>query len=272
MKDITVSVIVPCYKGEKYIAHCVENLLSQSYKNLEIIVVIDGNVDKSAEIARQYPVNVIVLEKNQGLSAARNAGIKACHGDYVHFMDVDDSINKDFYLNMAKAVSETDADIACAGIINRRKAYKCQLFDKMKVLTSNKDKFSATWVAKWGYVWRYLFRKSFLLANNLEFEVGRLIEDMPFSFKALYFADKIVTVPGTSYVYESVEGSIMNRTDLAWVRKRRQDFLHSRAVIRSFAKEHNISAPGLGYNVGIVRYVIRKLYKNAKSALGFKCF
>lgn len=71
-----ISVIVPCYKGEKYISGCLENLLSQSYKNLEIIVVIDGKIDRSAEIASQYPVKTIVLDENRGLSVARNIGIR----------------------------------------------------------------------------------------------------------------------------------------------------------------------------------------------------
>ena len=62
-----ISVIVPCYKGERYIASCLEKLLGQNYQmKLEIIVVIDGNVDESASIANRYPVKVIVLEKNQG--------------------------------------------------------------------------------------------------------------------------------------------------------------------------------------------------------------
>ena len=117
-----ISVIVPCYKGERYIASCLENLLGQNYQmKLEIIVVIDGNVDESASIANRYPVKVIVLEKNQGLSAARNIGLEASTGDYVHFMDVDDRINGDFYANMSVALFDTNADIACSGMFNDSK-------------------------------------------------------------------------------------------------------------------------------------------------------
>lgn len=97
---------------------------------LEIIVVIDGNVDESASIANRYPVKVIVLEKNQGLSAARNIGLEASTGDYVHFMDVDDRINGDFYANMSVALFDTNADIACSGMFNDSKPYKCQIFRK----------------------------------------------------------------------------------------------------------------------------------------------
>ena len=72
-----ISVVIPCYKGEKYISKCLENLLAQNYKDLEIIVVVDGNLDRTAEIASKYPVKVVVLEKNRGVSIARNTDRKS---------------------------------------------------------------------------------------------------------------------------------------------------------------------------------------------------
>ena len=145
-----LSVIVPCYKAERYIERCLNGLLAQSYKNLEIIVVVDGNLDRSAEIVERYPVKTILFEKNQGASAARNAGLKEATGDYIHFMDVDDTINDGFYEHLMEAITRNDADIACCGIINQKKAYKCQIFSKEKVYTSAADKMKVTWVAKWG--------------------------------------------------------------------------------------------------------------------------
>ena len=99
-----LSVIVPCYKAERYIERCLNGLLAQSYKNLEIIVVVDGIVDRTAEIAERYPVKTVIFEKNQGLSAARNIGIKESTGEYIHFMDVDDTITDGFYLNQSQLV------------------------------------------------------------------------------------------------------------------------------------------------------------------------
>ena len=256
-----ISVIVPCYKGERYIASCLENLLGQNYQmKLEIIVVIDGNVDESASIANRYPVKVIVLEKNQGLSAARNIGLEASTGDYVHFMDVDDRINGDFYANMSVALFDTNADIACSGMFNDSKPYKCQIFRKMKVYSRERDKMSITWVVKWGYVWRYIFKRQFLIDNNLKFEVGRLIEDRYFSFSALYLAHTVVTGPGAIYTYRNTEGSIMNIKDRKWRQRIHTDKKHSDVLIKEFAKQHHISAPGLGWNFGLVCYIVRKYY------------
>ena len=256
---MTISVIIPCYKGERHIANCLENLLGQKYKmKLEIIVVIDGDIDNSASIARRYSVKVIVLEKNQGISTARNVGFDAATGDYVHFMDVDDRVNEDFYANMAVALYDTGADIACCGIFSERKAYKSQVFHKIKVYTSTRGKLSVTWVVKWGFVWRYIFKRSFLIEHNLRFEVGRFIEDRYFSFTALYYADIVVTVPGAVYTYCDTAGSVLNIKDKQWKRKMKNDYSHSDDIIKEFAREHSISAPGLPWDPGIILYIIRK--------------
>ena len=205
MKNNLVSVIIPVYNGEKYIKNCLENVLSQTYKNLEIIVVDDGSTDRSAEIAAGYPVKIVAHERNSGLSAARNTGIDNAQGDYIHFMDVDDLLNTDFYKSMVEAIVSTGSDIACSGVIHEQARYKTQLFRKQKVYTSTKDKLTATYVGKWGYVWRYLYRLDFLRKHNMRFEVGRFVEDLSFSLPSLYFAEKIVTVPGAEYLYVFVQ-------------------------------------------------------------------
>lgn len=258
---VKISVIIPCYKGERFIAACLDNVLGQTYQmKFEVIVVIDGDIDRSASIAKAYPVKVIVLKENQGLSAARNIGLEAATGEYVHFMDVDDKVNEEFYANMAVALYDTDADIACAGMINERMIHKCQIFNKIKEYTSSRGKLSVTWVVKWGYVWRYVFRRSFLMENDLKFEVGRFIEDRYFSFTALYFARKVITVPGANYTYRCTEGSIMNKKDWKWKKQLKEDNKHSKELVNDFASSHNVSAPGLPWNLGILLYIFRKYY------------
>ncbi len=265
---MTISVIVPCYKGERHIAGCLDNLLHQKGDvKLEIITVIDGNVDRSAEIARTYPVKVIVLEENQGISAARNIGFDAATGEYVHFMDVDDRVNDEFYANVAAAISRTNADVAATGMVNDEKAYKCQTFSKIREYTTARQKLSVTWVAKWGYVWRYVFRRSFLLEHDLTFEVGRYIEDMYFSIRALYFATKLVTVPGAVYHYVYTEDSILHTRDREWKNRLKQDWRHARGQIMEFCRQHGISAPGLPGDPGIVLYVLRKFGIGLKTAV-----
>ena len=180
-KEPLVSVVIPVYNGEQYVKSCLDMMMTQSYQNLEIIVVNDGSVDQSAAMAKGYQVKVINHEQNRGLSAARNTGIDAATGEFIHFMDVDDTINIDYYKALVEAIIDTEADIACGGMVNEKKSYKTRLYRKRKTLISTKEKLEATYVGKWGYVWRYLFKLDFLKQHGLRFEEGRFIEDMMFS-------------------------------------------------------------------------------------------
>ena len=240
-----VSVIIPVYNGEKYISQCLENMLCQTHKDLEIIVINDGSTDKSSEIAEKYPVKIIHFDKNRGLSAARNAGIEVALGEYLHFMDVDDVINATFYENLAIAAEQTNADIACGGMVNERKPHRNIIFSEQQELVSIEAKLKVTNVGRWGYAVRYLFKTDFLKAHNLYFEEGRLIEDLPFSLSAVYFANKLVTVPDAIYTYIFCENSIMTKKDRAHRRKRHQDLRYVKEFRHNFARKYGFKIPGV---------------------------
>lgn len=256
-KDL-ISVIIPVLNGEQYIKACLENILNQTYKNIEIIVVDDGCTDKTVEIAKRYPIKLISLDKNMGLSFARNKGLDLATGKFVHFMDVDDSINDDYYTAMSNAIRSTGADVACGGMINEARPQKAQRFEKLTVYSTVKTRLEATYVGKIGYVWRYLYSIDFLKKHNLRFLEGRLMEDLMFSLPALYFAEKLVVVPGAEYRYRHQENSIMTRKDAEHVKKRREDRKHAKKIMHDFAKKHNFKIPGV--TTGRLRYVIKKWF------------
>lgn len=260
MPDATVSVIIPCYKGENFINNCLKMMTEQTYKALEITVVIDGVYDRSEEIAREYPVKIIRFEENKGLSAGRNAGIDAATGKYIHFLDIDDKINSDFYKNLVEAIEETGSDISCAGMYSEQCDYQTQIFNKRKVAVSTREKLKLTWVSKWGYVWRYLFRLDFLKKTGVRFEEGRIIEDLLFSFKNLYYASKIASAPGALYFYAKTPGSILNNSSKEAAQKRREDIRHALRQIKAFAKEKRISLPGRSKDFDKLHYILRKYW------------
>jgi glycosyltransferase involved in cell wall biosynthesis len=251
-----VSVIIPVYNGEQYVKPCLDMMMSQSYKNLEIIVVNDGSADNSAVMTEGYQVKLINHEKNRGLSAARNTGIDAANGEFIHFMDVDDEINSDYYKALVEAITETGADVACSGMVNIARPQKAQRFKKRLVYTLAYDRLEATYVGKIGYVWRYLFNLDFLKANNLRFQEGRLMEDLMFSLPALYFANSLVVVPGAEYIYCHQPNSIMTTKDPEHAKKRRVDRQHAKDMMRKFAKDHQVEIPGV--TTGKLRYIIKK--------------
>jgi glycosyltransferase involved in cell wall biosynthesis len=247
-KETLISVIIPVYNGEKYIAQCLENMLCQTHKNLEIIVVNDGSTDKSEEIAEKYPVKIVRFETNRGLAAARNAGMDIASGKYLHFMDVDDEINDVFYEKMIAAARETCADMACSGIINEPKPHRTMLYSEQTVVSEMDEKLKITRVGKWGFSVRYLFRVEFLKNHWLHFEEGRLIEDLPFSLPAVFFAEKLVVVPGAIYRYILRENSIMTKKDKNHRKKRHIDRRHAMEFRHHFARQYHFKIPGVPTN------------------------
>ena len=116
-----ISVIIPVYNVEKFLPYSLESVINQTYKNLEIIIINDGSTDGSKAICEQYAKNdkriKLLSQKNQGLSAARNAGLNIVTGKYIGFVDSDDVISLEFYECLYKLLKETNSDISeCASV------------------------------------------------------------------------------------------------------------------------------------------------------------
>ena len=114
-----ISIIVPIYNIEKYLPRCLESILAQTYKNIEVILVDDGSVDNSGMIADTYARNdqriIVIHQVNKGVSAARNAGLDLATGDYIGFVDGDDYIEPDMYEILMRIIDEQQVDIAHCG-------------------------------------------------------------------------------------------------------------------------------------------------------------
>lgn len=261
-------MIIPVYNGEKYVAQCIENMLCQTYKNLEIIVINDGSADGSATIAEKYPVQVI-SQKNGGLSAARNRGLDVATGDYVYFMDVDDLINLEFFALMIGAITLAGADMACCEFIHEKRPHISWRFSERLLLMTLEDKMSVTNSGQMGYVPRWLYKKSFLAEKGLRFEVGRLLEDVAFTLQAVHVAGKIVTTPGAIFYYKKRADSIMNSRDRALVKKREEHRQLANSYRKEFAQRHNLNtAPAhtqrFKYKILGVPMLEKTVYGNSK--------
>ncbi len=115
-----ISVIIPTYNAENFISKCLEHLVHQTYKNIEIIVVDDGSTDNTVKTCKSYAASDkrirVIRQKNAGPSVAMNTGLDAAHGDWIHFHDHDDFVNLDFFEKMADAAIKTDADVLCGEV------------------------------------------------------------------------------------------------------------------------------------------------------------
>ena len=108
--DKLISVIIPIYNSEKYIKKCIESIINQTYKNIEVILINDGSTDNSEEICNQYASEdgriKVINTTNKGVSASRNIGLKNATGDYISFIDCDDYVDKDLYLDVITTIKE----------------------------------------------------------------------------------------------------------------------------------------------------------------------
>lgn len=201
-----ISVIIPVYGVEKYIAQCLESVINQTYTNLEIIVINDGTKDRSAEIAKEYAkkdnrIKVYDFE-NGGLSVARNRGLEIAKGEYISYIDSDDWLDTKLFAKLIVIAAENDADIVKFGIIETDGIKETKTtFKEMKIIPN--DKHNAFMYYFNGLLWTIacngLYKST--LAKKVKFPSGVVHEDNYSSGMFLYFAKKIVAVPCYGYYY-----------------------------------------------------------------------
>lgn len=215
MNKPLVSVIVPIYKVEEYLADCVDSIINQTYSNLEIILVDDGSPDNCPKLCDEYALKdqrIKVLHKpNGGLSDARDAGLEFCTGEYVAFVDSDDFIDKEMYEHMVNASLKYNADIVRCDF----RMYGGSKYQNHSLYLKNKEYTVLTGyeplkaLLTWGMhcsAWDKLYRRDFL--KDIRFIKGRLNEDIIFHFSLLKSGCTYVELNKVFYNYRVRPGSI----------------------------------------------------------------
>lgn len=166
-----VSVIVPIYNVELYLDNCIESILNQTYKNIEIILVDDGSTDSSLTICNKYKNNKnlkVIHKKNGGVSSARNIGMKNSTGEFICFVDGDDYIMPDYVEYLLNMITKYNTDIALTTSVFTNYNMK-QVPDKIRVIDNiSAQEMILCYKIPIG-VYSKIFRKDFLLKNNIEF-------------------------------------------------------------------------------------------------------
>lgn len=209
-ENIAVSVIVPVYNAEPYLRECLETVLNQTLKNIEVIIIDDGSTDGSSAICQEYlkKDNRIVYYKkeNEGLAAARQDGIERAKGEYIGFVDSDDWIELDMYERMFSVAQENDADIVfCNCYLDEDTKDKIHLepgvYDREKIeseiLTRSLSGISAKGtnsVIRWSNCLR-IYRASLIRDNNISFGRNfRRSQDLQLTFETTLKAQKYVSI------------------------------------------------------------------------------
>lgn len=214
-----ISVIVPIYNMEKYLSRALDSIYSQTYHDLEILMVNDGSTDASEKICQEYCQKdscfVYLKKENGGVSSARNLGLEKATGDYITFVDPDDYIAENMYEKMMTECEKHHADIVmCAyqitnGEQNNDQKHNCHVecFDGQR---AQERYFEGMYEAtEMTVMWNKIFKAQNI--KNVRFPVGRIQEDESVTYKLLYQADKIVYLDVPFYFYYVRQDGYMNQ-------------------------------------------------------------
>lgn len=241
-KSGKLSIIVPTYNVELYLEDCVNSLLIQDYKDCEIIIVDDGSTDGSGEVADRLlssdPRIKVIHQPNGGLSAARNTGLRNATGDYISFIDSDDLVTTNMYIDLISALDKSNADVAVCNF---------EVFNKESRYTGNRYKDEVIDYSPANQVDFYraaldsscnkVYKAEAIFKNRLEFEHKNKVaqEDYWFLVRLFSHVSRIVTIRAAHYLYRERGSSITKSHSDGDITKRCLDFL---SLSRAYISEH----------------------------------
>lgn len=211
-----ISVIVPVYNVEKYVSECIESILRQSYKNVEIIIIDDGSTDGSGNICQEYASSNLRIKlfrlKNSGVGMARNYGINQATGNYVYFLDADDFIDKNLFQDLFRFIHK-DYDIILFGynkISEKGKFLRSQnpKSEKTDKLQDNKDLLAQNMLNGCGLaVWDKIIKRTLIIKSNIYFDRKKRGQDFTFVIKLYAKTKSIVSINKPLYNYRIIFGN-----------------------------------------------------------------
>ena len=269
------SVIIPVYNVEKYINRCVKSILSQRYNDLEIILIDNGSTDRSGSICDIYAddyANISVYHiENQGVASARNFGLSKARGEFIYFVDSDDYLVGNLFAEFEDKLTP-DLDLLVFSYYNSFEQEMTEKNRKKKILPYNGsyDKYDFSKIFKDLFlsdmlytVWNKLYRREFLIENNISFEKYELGEDVRFNLNAYRNVNKVYLSQDSYYVYViGRKGSAMS----SYNPKRLQYQLQELELVDSLLKDWNIDSSNLDNTVK-ARILMSNIHNISKQKL-----
>ncbi|MBB6681534.1 glycosyltransferase family 2 protein [Aequorivita sp. 609] len=229
-----ISIILPCYNVEKYIAKSIQSILDQTYDDFEILVIIDGSPDNSKAIAESIkdPRIKIYEKPNGGLSDARNYGLERANGKFIYFLDPDDWIEPNLLEDNLAIIEQKQLDFVVFGYFQDNFGYSENLISTIEYIPKvsayytdqDEPKIDIYHVGLLGYAWNKIYRKSFLDKNNFIFPKGiTLVED-------ILFNAPIYTNSNAIYFNQQAYYHYISRTTESEMKKFHPDFIELREM------------------------------------------
>lgn len=220
MNNVKVSILVPICNVEKYLDKCLQSIISQTLKDIEIICINDGSKDNSLAIIKKYAdkdKRIVVIDKvNTGYGDSMNQGLSIAQGDYIGIVESDDFVDKDMFFDLYKLAIESDADIVKSNYYlywdnPEKEVYYNNLRTEQKAIGK-----SAREKIFWGSsaIWSAVYRREWLQQNNIKFlpTPGASYQDTSFNFKVAALAKNVVVTPNAylRYRQDNANSSVKN--------------------------------------------------------------
>lgn len=225
MKSKKISIIVPIYNAEKFLAEAIDSLINQTLIDIEIILVNDGSTDNSKQICEEYAKKderiIVINKENGGLADSRNTGMKIASGKYIMFLDADDKFELDSCENMYKAIDDNQADYVIGnyqmieedGTRWNRTAFDIQKYEDFKV---DKNDFKKSFFVMNSTAWNKIYKTEFLKENDITFKVPSPSEDDYFTSMCYMKSDKGFYMSKAMYLYRNCQGSLSKNCSLKY--------------------------------------------------------
>ena len=265
-----ISIIVPVYKVEKHLCQCIDSIINQTYKNLEIILVDDGSPDCCPKICDEYSKKdkriKVIHKENGGLSSARNAGLDIASGEYISFIDSDDYISEKFIEVLYDLCEKNECDISECDFIKFEDIVKLNEVGKSVVIYTNDEIQNKLYEIE-GYkhivVWNKLYKR--YLYEKLRFPIGKINEDEYCTYKAFFYCKtQIAYTTQQLYYYRNNSESIMGKKFNA----KRLDFLDAFEERKKFYLANNsfeLYARTVEYYYNVLKYCYKLTKENVSN-------
>lgn len=204
-KNIKVSVIIPVYNSQRFLKRCLDSIINQTLKEIEIICINDGSTDNSAEILNEYKKKdsriVIINQENKGIGQTRNTGLNNANGEFIGFVDSDDWVDNNYFEKLYDAANKYNSDIAAGDFYREGKIFKTR---KLKYcgeeyITDVAEKYKKCGIPKYNYVWNKIYRTD--KVKKYLFDNVKFYEDIFWLCKVIFYLKDLVTVGNTFYHY-----------------------------------------------------------------------
>ncbi|MGH2097438.1 glycosyltransferase [Aerococcus urinaeequi] len=263
-----VSIIMPVYNVENYLAEAINSIFEQTYNNIELIAINDGSSDSSSSILKKYLIDnplvnyIIINQKNMGLSGARNSGLEKARGDYIYFFDSDDIIEKDCISDLVTFALNTDVEVIRFNAQSFfDKDYKNQdvilpTYDEINIDSGSiykRDEYISRLDRVHSPVWLYFYKSEIIFKNNLNFQLDILHEDELFTPIALYYTDRIGYLNKPYFKRRYRTGSIMTENSKEQGKRHVEGYKVVIEQLRKFEKNNKLSSEYIAY--------LKRIYK-----------